>query len=472
MQDTQKSSIKPKSAARNLVQQRQKQQRGNVPNIPVLTSAPPPKYRKNSTEHEMQDIQVPQRGQSMSLHESYQDNQYYSQEEEEDQYQEDDAPYSSEAESPWDPTLVDNTNYNASYIPVPTKDQYLSPNRSQSGKGVSFGGVMPDNKSPLFSSRESSLPSPANTPKKQMDAARNVSPSDRNTANQPNIDRNIANQPNILLQQQQEQQRRLLEDIEALKQQKQQMIIIQQQQEQQMKLQQDIQMLQQQKQQLMNSSADLGSPSSRRPSLPIENASSPKTSQQRRPSLPTSEHVRSRHSPLENNMAMAPNIPITAMAPPQQQTRSSSYALSEKKLADAGMKRAFQQRPQVEGGGGVYANEYAVPQKKPLATVSSQTEKSIITTSCQTDADYRLVEKTQEIEMLRAQVASLKTQVENVTHENQVQANLLTEQKKGFDKLSAQAYKKIKNLMNEKQVMSIEIMSLKSQVGRICSLFD
>ena len=62
------------------------------------------------------------------------------------------------------------------------------------------------------------------------------------------------------------------------------------------------------------------------------------------------------------------------------------------------------------------------------------------------------------------EVEELKAHVQDVEAENRMFRQQLEDQKKGFDKLSAQAYKKIKGLLTERNIMSIEAESLKSQV--------
>ena len=82
------------------------------------------------------------------------------------------------------------------------------------------------------------------------------------------------------------------------------------------------------------------------------------------------------------------------------------------------------------------------------------------------------------IAQLEQHVAALTTENENLIHElqdsqmtiNQSEAmkqqvlETMEEQKKKFDKLSASAYKKIKELLTDRQIMDIEVKSLKYQV--------
>jgi hypothetical protein len=69
-----------------------------------------------------------------------------------------------------------------------------------------------------------------------------------------------------------------------------------------------------------------------------------------------------------------------------------------------------------------------------------------------------------EVDSLRAELARLQGELEESKEENRKLKDLMGEQKRGFDKLSAQAYKKIKELLTDRNIMSIEIKSLKSQV--------
>jgi hypothetical protein len=73
-----------------------------------------------------------------------------------------------------------------------------------------------------------------------------------------------------------------------------------------------------------------------------------------------------------------------------------------------------------------------------------------------------------EVDSLRAELARLRGELEESREESRKLKDLMGEQKRGFDKLSAQAYKKIKELLTDRNIMSIEIKSLKSQV----CLFD
>ena len=86
-----------------------------------------------------------------------------------------------------------------------------------------------------------------------------------------------------------------------------------------------------------------------------------------------------------------------------------------------------------------------LPSPSPTSDKSLQTEKD--------DRDYLL-----------NTISQLQAQLVHVQEENFKQATMLQDQKKGFDKLSAQAYKKIKELLTDRNIMVIELKSLRSQV--------
>jgi hypothetical protein len=86
----------------------------------------------------------------------------------------------------------------------------------------------------------------------------------------------------------------------------------------------------------------------------------------------------------------------------------------------------------------------------------SPTPSSTTDTSVQTDKDDR--------ENLINMISTLQAQVSNLQEESIRQQQVMQEQKNGFDKLSAQAYKKIKGLLTERNIMTIELKSLKAQV--------
>jgi hypothetical protein len=71
--------------------------------------------------------------------------------------------------------------------------------------------------------------------------------------------------------------------------------------------------------------------------------------------------------------------------------------------------------------------------------------------------DPRLKEAHQEIQRLQ-------NSLENSRTENESLKKQMSDQKQGFDKLSGQAYKKIKELLTDRSIMTIEIKSLKAQV--------
>ena len=81
--------------------------------------------------------------------------------------------------------------------------------------------------------------------------------------------------------------------------------------------------------------------------------------------------------------------------------------------------------------------------------------------------EYKRINEVQskdQVTLLKEQVAELKALLQDTEEENTLLKLQLVDQKKGFDKLSAQAYKKIKGLLTDRNIMSIEIESLKSQV--------
>ena len=72
-----------------------------------------------------------------------------------------------------------------------------------------------------------------------------------------------------------------------------------------------------------------------------------------------------------------------------------------------------------------------------------------------------------EVEQLKTEVEDLKLNMQEIEDENTKLRQQLEDQRKGFDKLSAQAYKKIKGLLTDRNILSIEVESLKSQVPLI-----
>jgi predicted DNA-binding protein (UPF0251 family) len=70
----------------------------------------------------------------------------------------------------------------------------------------------------------------------------------------------------------------------------------------------------------------------------------------------------------------------------------------------------------------------------------------------------------EEVESLYEELEELRKRLETAEKEKEELATKMAEQKRGFDKLSAQAYKKIKELLTERNIMSIEMTSLKAQV--------
>ncbi len=73
---------------------------------------------------------------------------------------------------------------------------------------------------------------------------------------------------------------------------------------------------------------------------------------------------------------------------------------------------------------------------------------------------------------LLAYVSSLEAQLKESRNAYEEQVTLGQEQKRGFDKLSAQAYRKIKELLTDRNIMSIEIKSFKAQVYHITITLD
>jgi hypothetical protein len=94
-----------------------------------------------------------------------------------------------------------------------------------------------------------------------------------------------------------------------------------------------------------------------------------------------------------------------------------------------------------------------IVQPKPSRIFIQQKEKS-----CQTEQDS-------ELDILRAKLEEANKALAASQKENARVKEMMQEQKRGFDKLSAQAYKKIKELLTDRNIMSVEIKSLQSQVS-------
>jgi hypothetical protein len=92
------------------------------------------------------------------------------------------------------------------------------------------------------------------------------------------------------------------------------------------------------------------------------------------------------------------------------------------------------------------------PSQRAQVVIEPSTSES----TTQTDQD--------QVKELLSHVELLKKQLLDAQEENQKLKETSAEQKRGFDKLSAQAYKKIKELLTDRNIMQIEIKALKNQV--------
>jgi hypothetical protein len=103
-------------------------------------------------------------------------------------------------------------------------------------------------------------------------------------------------------------------------------------------------------------------------------------------------------------------------------------------------------------------NNLMPPVKVPDASrkKSPTPTPTTLNTSVQTDKDDR--------ESLLNMISTLQAQVSHFQEESIRQQQVMEEQKNGFDKLSAQAYKKIKGLLTDRNIMTIELKSLRAQV--------
>ncbi|KAI8910119.1 hypothetical protein EDD86DRAFT_134253 [Gorgonomyces haynaldii] len=108
------------------------------------------------------------------------------------------------------------------------------------------------------------------------------------------------------------------------------------------------------------------------------------------------------------------------------------------------------------------------PQKKKKRHVMTQT-------SSKSQTDPHILTRLQEMEQkmrqllnendqLRHDLEQSKMELQESEHQRQEIVQTMEDQKRKFDKLSASAYKKIKELLTDRQIMDIEVKSLKHQV--------
>ncbi|KAJ3323730.1 hypothetical protein HDV06_001460 [Boothiomyces sp. JEL0866] len=176
-----------------------------------------------------------------------------------------------------------------------------------------------------------------------------------------------------------------------------------------------------------------------------------------RSSIPPSQLSRS--SSLENNMRQAPmpnSVPLVQPpkvdAPKEEIPRQESYPETDMQqpMEDESKERKKKKVRHVQ--------LQTKPMSVPTQHVNVQTEPVQIGNGNQ---DQLLA----EIERLKGELAAAKQESENTL-------SLMQEQKRGFDKLSAQAYKKIKELLTDRNIMTIEIKSLKSQMDKMEIQFE
>jgi hypothetical protein len=98
------------------------------------------------------------------------------------------------------------------------------------------------------------------------------------------------------------------------------------------------------------------------------------------------------------------------------------------------------------------------PQTQPATHIVQQGKEKSQQESGDRQFSNLEIQMAQEITILRERLA-------NVSEENTKLKKQMEDQKISFDKLSAQAYKKIKDLLTDRTVMTIEINSLKTQVS-------
>ncbi|KAJ3000674.1 hypothetical protein HDV02_004359 [Globomyces sp. JEL0801] len=104
--------------------------------------------------------------------------------------------------------------------------------------------------------------------------------------------------------------------------------------------------------------------------------------------------------------------------------------------------------------------------RKKVRHVQQQT-KNIQLRDMIVQTDLVVEDKSEENAQLLARIAALEAEVSTLKEENGMMSETMQEQKRGFDKLSAQAYKKIKELLTDRNIMSIEIKSLHAQMDQM-----
>ncbi|KAJ3274574.1 hypothetical protein HDV01_002416 [Terramyces sp. JEL0728] len=188
----------------------------------------------------------------------------------------------------------------------------------------------------------------------------------------------------------------------------------------------------------------------RKPNIGSRQSSLRNLGQGDRSSMPPSQLSRS--SSLESNIRQAP---VNVVPPPRSEKedapRQESYTEMEQQTPEEENKERKKKKVR-------HVQLQTKPMSIPTQHVNVQTEPVQIGNGNQ---DQLLA----EIERLKAELATARTENENTV-------SLMQEQKRGFDKLSAQAYKKIKELLTDRNIMTIEIKSLKSQMDKMEIQFE
>ncbi|KAJ3260458.1 hypothetical protein HK103_000600 [Boothiomyces macroporosus] len=182
----------------------------------------------------------------------------------------------------------------------------------------------------------------------------------------------------------------------------------------------------------------------RKPNIGSRQSSLRNLGQGDRNSIPPSQLSRS--SSLDNNMRQSPMPNVMPMPQPQREEIQRQESFTEPETQQPMEEEAKERKKKKVR----HVQLQTKPMAVPTQHVNVQTEPVQIGNGNQ---DQLLA----EIERLKSELAAAKQENENTL-------SLMQEQKRGFDKLSAQAYKKIKELLTDRNIMTIEIKSLKSQV--------
>jgi hypothetical protein len=118
----------------------------------------------------------------------------------------------------------------------------------------------------------------------------------------------------------------------------------------------------------------------------------------------------------------------------------------------------------------VDANQYEdlhVPQLHYGVSRHPSQKAEIVTEIVSPKIDSTTQTEVDQVQDLQDELEQLKRELAQSREENLKLKDAMAEQKRGFDKLSAQAYKKIKELLTDRNIMQIEIKSLQSQMDQM-----